>query len=266
MASFKETRRPLLFALLALLLSPPPSRALESLSQFGQDAFIINAVYGNSRAGSAGSAGSARYFIELGAVDGFEFSNTLSLERDLGWRGLCIEPSAMYHELVASNRTYVTSKRNKRTCACASVCVLCVAGVVCVCLERYLVHSVLVNNAYALKPDVSSRLTRCVKSDACVGPRSGDTVRFVEPRQGGEGGARGEGGDGDSEEGGEGLAEIWQEGKVVMRMRNGQGVFSGMVDYLDKFQVSGAVTEKTTTTLEAVLDSVGAPGHIDYLR
>ena len=97
-------------------------------------------------------------------------------------------------------------------------------------------------------------------------------MRFVEPRQGGEGGEGGEGGkggeggDGETEGEGEGLAEIWQEGKVVMRMRNGQGVFSGMVDYLDKFQVSGAVTEKTTTTLEAVLDSVGAPGHIDYLR
>ena len=133
MASFKEPHRHLLLALLALLLSPPPSWALESLSQFGQDAFIINAVYGNSLAGSAGSAGSARYFIELGAVDGFEFSNTLSLERDLGWRGLCIEPSAMYHELVASNRTYVKSKRDKRSC-CVCVCVCeskCVRASVC---------------------------------------------------------------------------------------------------------------------------------------
>ncbi|MCA9080361.1 MAG: FkbM family methyltransferase [Planctomycetaceae bacterium] len=32
------------------------------------------------------------YFVDLGAWDGLESSNTLELERDYGWTGLCIEP------------------------------------------------------------------------------------------------------------------------------------------------------------------------------
>lgn len=31
-------------------------------------------------------------FVDVGAFDGVEFSNTLYLERELDWRGLCIEP------------------------------------------------------------------------------------------------------------------------------------------------------------------------------
>jgi FkbM family methyltransferase len=32
------------------------------------------------------------YFVDVGAYDGVHFSNTLALERDLGWAGICIEP------------------------------------------------------------------------------------------------------------------------------------------------------------------------------
>lgn len=158
--------------------------------QFGQDSFVVNRVYGASQTSEVPGS-PPRYFIELGAVDGFEFSNTLVLEQALGWRGLCIEPSSAYEALVASNRT-------------------------------------------------------CIKSDACVGPRSGDTVRFVDA--------------GEKDE-----VSVRQDGKVVLRMANVQGVFNGIVDYLDKFEVTGATTEKTTKTLEEVLDGVGAPARIDYL-
>jgi hypothetical protein len=36
------------------------------------------------------------YFIDLAANDAAKWSNTLALERQLGWNGLCIEPNAAY--------------------------------------------------------------------------------------------------------------------------------------------------------------------------
>ena len=38
-------------------------------------------------------------FVELGAGDGLQHSNSLAFERKLGWTGLLIEPSEMYEEL-----------------------------------------------------------------------------------------------------------------------------------------------------------------------
>ena len=38
------------------------------------------------------------YFIDLAANDAVSLSNTLTLERDYGWRGLCIEANPMYFE------------------------------------------------------------------------------------------------------------------------------------------------------------------------
>ena len=32
------------------------------------------------------------FFVELGASDGVKLSNTLTMERDFGWQGICIEP------------------------------------------------------------------------------------------------------------------------------------------------------------------------------
>ncbi|KAL7636873.1 UNVERIFIED_CONTAM: hypothetical protein RMT77_012631 [Armadillidium vulgare] len=39
-------------------------------------------------------------FIEAGAYDGETFSNTLILERELGWTGLLIEPNALYYKSI----------------------------------------------------------------------------------------------------------------------------------------------------------------------
>ena len=45
------------------------------------------------------------FFIETGAYDGEQMSNTLLLERSLGWRGLLIEPSrTLFPRLVAKHR------------------------------------------------------------------------------------------------------------------------------------------------------------------
>ncbi|KAB7507993.1 hypothetical protein Anas_00609, partial [Armadillidium nasatum] len=40
-------------------------------------------------------------FIEAGAYDGETFSNTLNLEKELGWSGLLIEPNPLEYQLLA---------------------------------------------------------------------------------------------------------------------------------------------------------------------
>ena len=49
-------------------------------SQAGQDAWVLNLM-----------GGRPGYFVEAGAHDGVTHSNTAALERDHGWRGLCVE-------------------------------------------------------------------------------------------------------------------------------------------------------------------------------
>ena len=52
------------------------------------------------------------FFVELGAGDGVDLSNTLALERHLDWGGICIEPSPQFQML----------RRNRR-CVCDPSCV-----------------------------------------------------------------------------------------------------------------------------------------------
>ena len=52
-------------------------------SQCGQDKWAYENLFKNKNDG---------FFIEIGADDGIHFSNTKFFE-DLGWNGICIEPS-----------------------------------------------------------------------------------------------------------------------------------------------------------------------------
>ena len=64
---------------------------LKSFSQLGQDLEVLK-FYNNKKNG---------YFIEMGASDGIELSNTFMLEKDYNWTGMCIEPiPRRYAELV----------------------------------------------------------------------------------------------------------------------------------------------------------------------
>jgi hypothetical protein len=73
-----------------------------TFSQFGQDDFVI-ALQGRMRGG---------FFVESGAFDGLLSSNTLALEREYGWHGLCIEANdAVYRRLV-----------HNRNCSCVHAC------------------------------------------------------------------------------------------------------------------------------------------------
>ncbi len=44
------------------------------------------------------------FFVEFGATDGVEFSNTLMLERDHGWTGILAEPATIWHDALRANR------------------------------------------------------------------------------------------------------------------------------------------------------------------
>jgi FkbM family methyltransferase len=60
----------------------------------GQDLQIVK-LYNERRNG---------YFVEVGAYDGIELSNTLLLEEDYGWNGLCIECNPRWFKSLYQNR------------------------------------------------------------------------------------------------------------------------------------------------------------------
>lgn len=44
------------------------------------------------------------FFVEFGAADGIENSNTYLLEKNLGWQGILSEPAKMWHRALAESR------------------------------------------------------------------------------------------------------------------------------------------------------------------
>lgn len=52
-------------------------------------------------------------FVEIGAHDGVNHSNTLFFERELGWQGVCVEPRTAAFKLLTQNRK----------CACLQACI-----------------------------------------------------------------------------------------------------------------------------------------------
>lgn len=71
-------------------------------SQFGQDRLALQLLKGKRNG----------YFLDTGAADGVRSSNTQLLEREFGWRGLCVEPNtAFYQKLIRARR-----------CTCLNAC------------------------------------------------------------------------------------------------------------------------------------------------
>jgi FkbM family methyltransferase len=66
----------------------------QSRSQILQDIFVL-AVLDSKKNG---------YFVEAGASDGLDCSNTFLLEKNFDWNGLLIEPSKLGFNKIASNR------------------------------------------------------------------------------------------------------------------------------------------------------------------
>jgi len=65
-------------------------------SQWGQDKWLVETVLPGLRSG---------LFVDIGAHDGVTFSNTLYLERQLGWTGLAVEPIPEVFERLQRNRS-----------------------------------------------------------------------------------------------------------------------------------------------------------------
>jgi FkbM family methyltransferase len=68
---------------------------MESYSQIGQDLFVLN-FFKNLKDG---------YFVEIGASNGITFSNTLLLEKNYNWKGICIEAGENEFVDLQKNRT-----------------------------------------------------------------------------------------------------------------------------------------------------------------
>lgn len=66
-----------------------------SKSQLHQDTFAL-IVNGFKRNG---------FFVEFGATNGFELSNTHLLEHEYGWTGILAEPATMWHSHLHKNRS-----------------------------------------------------------------------------------------------------------------------------------------------------------------
>lgn len=67
---------------------------MESYSQIGQDLAVLK-HYKNKKNG---------YFVEIGASDGINFSNTYLLEKEFGWKGVCVEALPKKFKLLCENR------------------------------------------------------------------------------------------------------------------------------------------------------------------
>ena len=65
-----------------------------SKSQLRQDLFVLN-YFGFKPNG---------YFVEFGATDGKQFSNTFMLEKQFGWTGILAEPAQTWHSQLRKNR------------------------------------------------------------------------------------------------------------------------------------------------------------------
>jgi FkbM family methyltransferase len=66
-----------------------------SRSQHGQDLLVV-ALTGHKRGEG--------FFVEFGAVDGLQNSNSLYLEKALAWEGIVSEPARRWHDKLRANR------------------------------------------------------------------------------------------------------------------------------------------------------------------
>ena len=72
-----------------------------SKAQLAQDLFAI--AFTDST--------SPRFFVEFGATDGVNLSNTWLLEKKLGWNGILAEPAATWHDALTKNRGCIIDTR-----------------------------------------------------------------------------------------------------------------------------------------------------------
>jgi len=70
--------------------------SLENMkAQIGQDLFVLFSLLWKRNG----------YFVEFGATNGIDLSNTYLLEKDFGWGGILAEPAKVWHNDLQLNRT-----------------------------------------------------------------------------------------------------------------------------------------------------------------
>jgi FkbM family methyltransferase len=68
-----------------------------SKAQLFQDLYVLHKLRGKSQG----------YFVEFGATNGMDISNTFLLENSFGWTGIIAEPSPLWHPALFKNRKCV---------------------------------------------------------------------------------------------------------------------------------------------------------------
>ena len=90
---------------LRCLPGPQASQSLRHLSrskaQFRQDLFVLSELDFKENG----------FFVEFGAADGINLSNTYLLEREFSWKGILAEPARCWHEKLTQNRSAVIETR-----------------------------------------------------------------------------------------------------------------------------------------------------------
>ena len=72
-----------------------------SRSQLFQDLFVVFLFKGKRNG----------FFVEFGATNGLDLSNTAILEQDFQWKGLLAEPAKCWHAALKSNRSVPVDHR-----------------------------------------------------------------------------------------------------------------------------------------------------------
>ena len=87
-----------------LLLTLPNNQAAQLLpllrkskSQLRQDLFVLSELDFKKNG----------YFIEFGATNGIDLSNTFLLENEFGWQGILAEPAKCWHQQLKKNRSAI---------------------------------------------------------------------------------------------------------------------------------------------------------------
>lgn len=83
------------FSLFSEMIVNNGGRVENIKSQIGQDFFVLHSLYWKKNG----------FFVEFGATNGFDLSNTYLLEKDFGWRGILAEPAKIWHEDLGTNRS-----------------------------------------------------------------------------------------------------------------------------------------------------------------
>lgn len=77
----------------------------KSYSQIRQDVFVVLQL---QRIGHPSRGG---FFVEFGATNGRNMSNTFMLEKDFGWKGILSEPAKSWETSLKSNRSCTIDTR-----------------------------------------------------------------------------------------------------------------------------------------------------------